>query len=151
MSLFRKKPVDYFSAPEKELITGAIHGAEQASSGEVRVFIESRCRFVDPVDRAKEVFHRLKMEATTERNAVLLYVAMKDRQLALWGDTGIHEKVGDAFWSAQVKEILSHFTRDNYAEGISRVITEVGQMLGHYFPHKGDAKNELPDEIVFGK
>lgn len=151
MSLFRKKPVDYFSFQEKETILNAIHSAEHASSGEVRVYIESRCHFVDPVDRAKEVFHRLRMEATRERNAVLLYVAMKDRQLAVWGDTGVHEKVGDAFWSAQIKHILHHFTQDHYALGIAHIVQEIGQVLGHYFPHIDGAKNELPDDIVFGK
>ena len=151
MSLFRKKPVDYFSAQEKETILKAIHSAESTSSGEVRVYIESRCSFVDPVDRAKEVFHRLRMEATRERNVVLLYVAMKDRQLAVWGDTGVHEKVGDAFWSAQVKDILQHFTQDKYAHGIAVIVQEIGQILSRYFPHIDGAKNELPDDIVFGK
>jgi uncharacterized membrane protein YgcG len=151
MSLFRRKPVDYFSPGEKQTILNAIHAAERASSGEVRVFIENRCYFVDPVDRAKEIFGRLHMEATKEGNAVLLYVAMKDRQLAVWGDTGIHEKVGDTFWNTQVKSILQHFTKDNYAEGIATIIEGIGQVLGHYFPHIDGAKNELPDEIVFGK
>jgi len=55
--------------------------------------VESRCRYVDPLDRAAEVFANLKMEQTDARNAVLVYVALKDRQLALLGDKGIHEKV----------------------------------------------------------
>ncbi len=151
MSFFRKKPVDLFSQAEKDVILNAIHTAEGTTSGEIRVFIESRCRFVDPVDRAKEVFDRLHMGVTREKNGVLLYVAMKDRQLAVWGDTGIHEKVGDVFWNTQVKEILHHFTKDNYASGIAGLIIEIGQVLGHYFPHIDGAKNELPEEIVFGK
>lgn len=129
----------------------AVRSAEQATSGEVRIFIESRCRFVDPVDRAREIFHQLHMEQTRERNAVLLYVAMKDRQLALWGDKGIHERVGDGFWKTQVQEILSHFQKDNYAHGIASVVREVGAMLSHFFPHTDGDKNELPDDIVFGK
>jgi uncharacterized membrane protein len=151
MSLFRKKPVEYFSPSEKETILEAVRAAERMTSGEVRVFIESRCKFVDPVDRAHEVFYALKMEATAERNAVLLYIAMKDRQLALWGDTGVHEKVGNAYWSEQVKEILQHFRKDNYAEGIASVVRAVGEMLGRHFPHRDGTKNELPDDIVFGK
>lgn len=151
MALFRKKPVEYFSETEKEHILEAIRSAERMTSGEVRVFIESRCKFVDPVDRAKEVFAHLKMEATEERNAVLLYIAMKDRQLALWGDKGIHEKVGNAYWNERVAEILQHFRKDNYAEGIAAMVRAVGEMLGRYFPHREGGKNELPDDIVFGK
>ena len=91
--------------------------------------MESRCRFVNPLDRAAEVFTGLKMDQTAQRNAVLVYVALKDRQLALYGDKGIHEKVGDAFWNAQVRMILSHFYKENYAEGIAKVVGEIGEAL----------------------
>lgn len=151
MSFFQKKPVEYFTPEQKELMLDAVRKAEQATSGEVRVFVESRCKFVDPVDRAHEVFTSLKMDHTRERNAVLLYVAMKDRQLALWGDQGVHDKVGDDFWKKQVRHILSHFQRDNYTEGIATVVREVGEMLSRFFPHIDGAKNELPDDIVFGR
>ncbi|TDW99000.1 TPM domain-containing protein [Dinghuibacter silviterrae] len=151
MSLLRRKPVDYFSQEEKDLMLDAVRSAEHATSGEIRVFIESHCRFVDAVDRAKEIFDALKMDATRDRNAVLLYVAMKDRQLALWGDKGVHERVGDEFWKTQVREILGHFKKDNYAQGIATIVREVGTMLGRFFPHVDGGKNELPDDIVFGK
>ena len=122
------------------------------TSGEIRVYVESHCRFVDPVDRAAEVFQVLKMEETAGRNAVLIYIAMKDRQLALYGDKGVHEKVGDAFWNEKVKIILSHFDRKSYAEGIARIVTEIGDALKMHFPYDGKTdKNELPDEIVFGR
>jgi uncharacterized membrane protein len=151
MSILRRKPTEYFSPEEKNTILDAIKTAEHMTSGEVRVYIESRCKYVDPVDRAKEVFARLKMEATSHRNAVLLYVALKDRQLALWGDIGVHEKVGDGYWNEKVKTILHHFKKNNYAEGIAHIVREMGEMLSQYFPHLNGAKNELPDDIVFGK
>src|SRR5476651_1937450 len=95
--LFKRKPVTYFSEEEKQLVTKAIQNAEHRTSGEVRVFVESHCRFIDPVRRAHEIFHQLKMYGTEQRNGVLVYVAMKDKQLAVYGDEGIHTKVGDAF------------------------------------------------------
>ena len=107
---------------------------------------------MDPLDRAVEVFASLKMNQVAARNAVLVYVATKDRQLALFGDQGIHEKVGDQFWNEKVKLVLSHFNRKNYAEGLSHIVTEIGEVLGQYFPYdKDNEKNELPDDIVFGR
>ena len=92
------------------------------------------------------------MEQTDARNAVLVYVALKDRQLALFGDKGIHEKVGDTFWNEQVRLILSHFNKANYAGGIARVVEEIGEALRTHFPYDKDTdKNELPDDIVFGR
>lgn len=151
-SLFRKKPVHFFTGEEEQLITNAIAEAEKKTSGEVRVYVESRCRFVDPLDRAVELFYGLQMNRTHELNGVLVYVAMKDRQLAIYADEGIHSKVGKEFWEKEVRVMLSSFHKDNYAEGIARVVREIGEVLCLHFPYNGSTdKNELPDEIVFGR
>lgn len=147
---FSKK--DFFTATERNQIVEAIRLAEQQTSGEIRVYVESHCRFVDALDRAAEVFWILKMEQTDQRNAVLVYVAVKDRQLALFGDKGIHEKVGDEFWNEKVKKILSHIGRESYAEAIARMVGEIGEALRFHFPYDRQTdKNELPDDIVFGR
>jgi uncharacterized membrane protein len=149
--LFKRKPEEYFSDQEKQLIIAAIQQAEQRTSGEVRIFVEKHCRFMDPVMRAKEIFVALKMTETAERNGVLIYVAMKDRQLAIFGDEGIHNKVGLAFWNAEVQKMLRQFNNHHYAAGIAQIIYEVGEALIKHFPFDGKTdKNELPDEIVFG-
>jgi uncharacterized membrane protein len=147
---FKKKP--FFTDEEQQQIVASIKAAETQTSGEIRLFVESRCKFVDPLDRAAEAFFKLKMEATAAHNAVLVYVAMKDRQLAIFGDKGIHEKVGDAFWNNAVKKMLSHFNAKNYAGGLETIITEIGDALRTHFPYDKDTDvNELPDDIVFGR
>ena len=143
---------DFFSDAEKKLIVSSIQAAEKQTSGEIRVFVESRCKYVNPLDRATEIFAGLKMEETSARNGVLVYVALKDKQLALFGDKGIHEKVGAEFWNKEVKLILSHFNRADYAAGIAHVVEEIGEALRTHFPYDKDGDiNELPDDIVFGK
>jgi len=149
-SLFKKK--EFFSIEENEKIVAAIRNAEMSTSGEVRVFVENRCRFIDPLERALEIFSELKMDKTQDRNAVLLYVALKDRQLAVYADKGIHEKVGQQFWEEEVNKILLQFDKENYADGISNCITKIGEALQLNFPYQKDTdKNELPDEIIFGR
>jgi uncharacterized membrane protein len=149
--LFRTKPARYFSEEENRRIVAAIQEAERRTSGEVRVFVEKRCRFIEPLMRAQEIFLSLKMTETAQRNAVLVYIAMKDRQLAIYGDEGIHTKVGDAFWNNEVKKMLEQFNGENYAEGLVQIIFDIGEALVTHFPYDGSTdKNELPDEIVFG-
>ena len=148
---FNKKATDFFSIQEKELIVNAVKTAELQTSGEVRVYIESKCLFVDPLDRAKEIFEQLNMHNTAERNAVLVYIAMKHRQLAVFGDKGIYEKTGISFWNEQVATMLHHFNSSDYAEGISEVVLKIGTALKTYFPYNAISdSNELPDDIVFG-
>ena len=149
---FLHRKTEFFSPEEKKQIVDAVQKAEKETSGEVRIFVEHRCRFVNALDRAVEIFHQLKMEQTEQRNAVLLYVALKDRQLAVYGDQGIHEKVGNEYWEKQVKKMIKDFNRNNYAEGIAKCVLEIGNALAKNFPYDPNTdKNELPDDIVFGK
>ncbi len=150
-SLFGKKK-DFFDAESKHLIVEAVREAETRTSGEVRIFVESRCRYVDAIDRAAEIFFNLEMQKTAQRNGVLVYVAMKDRQLAVFGDEGIHQKVGNVYWQEEVKKMIKNFNRDDYAEGIRQCVLDIGEALHSHFPYdKQTDKNELPDDIVFGR
>ena len=150
LPFFKKTP--FFSAPEQAQIVEAIRIAELATSGEVRIYVESRNPFMDPLERAAEIFFKLKMQNTAHRNGVLLYVAMKDHELALFGDEGIHNKVGTEYWKAAVQNMLAQFVSQNIATGIEQCIQQIGQTLKETFPYEADTdKNELPDEIVFGR
>jgi uncharacterized membrane protein len=147
-----QKQREFFSAEEKKSIVDAIRSSEKRTSGEIRVFVESRCRYVNALDRAAEIFFRLEMERTDDRNAVLVYLAMKDHQLAVFGDEHIHKKVGSEYWNAVVNKMISEFDRENFANGIRQCVTEVGEALHFHFPYDNDTdKNELPDDIVFGR
>ena len=151
MRFFWQKPKEFLSHDEMQQVVQAIRQSEQQTSGEIRVYIESHCRFVDPMDRAAELFFGLRMDQTKDRNGVLVYIAMKDRQLAILGDEGIHKRVGKEFWAKEVAEMLSEFYADHYATGIAKVVTEIGEALHTHFPYDGKTdKNELPDDIVFG-
>lgn len=151
MSLFSKKKKHLFTPEEQLRLVEAIKNAEKNTSGEVRVFIESHCEYVDPVDRAKDIFFNLKMEQTRDRNAVLFYIALKDQQLALFGDEGIYKRLGEEYWNIEVKKIIHDFSRNNIIEGICKCITDIGSALKQEFPYETNDKNELPDEIIFGK
>lgn len=146
----RKKP--FFSPEENETIVHSIQDAERQTSGEIRVFVESRCKYVDALDRAKEIFTKLQMGKTELRNGVLFYIAIKDKQLAILADKGIHEATGgDKYWKDAVKDILSVFSKDSVVTGITASINKIGAALKDHFPYDKDVdKNELPDEIVFG-
>lgn len=130
----------------------AIRQAEKSTSGEVRVFVESRCAWMDAMDRAAEIFFSLKMDQTEQRNATLVYVALKDRQLAVFGDEGIHKKVGTEYWNRLVADMLRDFKGEQYGKGIAECVIQIGNALQTYFPYNNETdKNELPDEIVFGR
>ena len=150
LPFFKKKT--FFTDAERQRIVEAIRKAEQRTSGEVRVYVESRNAYMDPMDRAAEIFYSLKMDKTDDRNAVLLYIAVKDKQLALFGDEGIYKAAGAEYWNAAVRNMLMEIKADDIIFGMVHCISTVGETLHEKFPYnKLEDKNELPDEIVFGK
>ena len=124
----------------------AIGAAERRTSGEIRVHVERRCE-VDPMEAARRWFARLGMDATAERNGILFYVAVSDRKFAVVGDSGIHAKVGEAFWTALRDAMAGEFAKGRPVAGLIRGITEAGERLAEHVPRKDADRNELSDEI----
>jgi uncharacterized membrane protein len=106
---------------------------------------------MDALDRAVEVFGKMGMHLTEERNGVLVYVATKDHQFAVFGDEGIHRKVGQEYWNREVGRMLRDFNRNDIALGIAGVVEDIGEALEKHFPYTDKDKNELSDDIEFGR
>lgn len=150
--IFSRDAARHFAPGEVETIVNAVREAERRTSGEVRVFVESRCRYVDPLYRAAEIFFGYKMDCTDERNAVLVYVAMRDHQFAIFADEGIYREMGKDYWNAEAQKMLQAFKQESYADGLVSIIDDIGHALKDHFPYDNKSdKNELPDDIIFGK
>jgi len=101
------------------------------------------------MDRAYEVFKKLKMHDTGLRNGVLFYLAVKNRKFAIIGDKGINEIVPEDFWEELKSDMLDAFREGNFTDGLIDGITRTGTHLKQHFPYQTDDVNELPDEISF--
>ncbi len=140
----------FLSKEQEKTIVSAIKEAELNTSGEVRLHIEPRCKTDNAVERAKEVFAELGMHETELHNGVIIYVATKDHKMAIWGDKGIHEKVGQSFWEDEIVLMKKYFQADDYESGLRDAILLVGQKLKEFFPYQKNDVNELDDEISYG-
>ena len=87
------------------------------------------------------------MTRTAERNGVLFFFAPRSRNFAVLGDTGVHEKCGDAFWQELAAAMTGHFKRGDFTNGLVHGISKAGALLAVHFPHRSDDRNELSDEI----
>lgn len=140
---------DFLSAEEELQIVAAIRHAEKTTSGEIRVHLEKHTE-LDVIERATEVFHWLKMDNTEQHNGVLIYVAVKDRTFAIYGDQGINKVVPEDFWETTKDAMLTQFKQQNFTQGLIDGITLAGEQLQKYFPWEHGDINELPDEISKG-
>ncbi len=144
------KAPELFSDEDRILIKAMIGEAEKMTSGEMRVYIDDDCK-EDVMDKAAFVFAELNMHQTEQRNGVLIYLAVNDRKFAIIGDAGIHSKVGNDFWNRIKAEMGTMLSENRYRDALVYGIREAGEQLQHYFPYQRNDKNELPDDIVFGK
>lgn len=149
-SFFRSSQTIINSAEKKSLVQ-LIKDVESKTSGEIRVYIEGICPTDDPMERCKELFLHLNMHKTALHNAVLIYLATQDRKYAIFGDSGIYEKAGAAYWQQRASVLVDHLRKGEYAKGLEQCIIEVGSSLAQFYPPTLTNKNELPDDILFGK
>jgi uncharacterized membrane protein len=130
-------------------VSAAIAAAEMLTSAEVRVHLDRRCPG-DPTAQAAAVFEELEMHQTRERSGVLVYVALDDHRLAVVGDRGIHERVGQPYWERLAAALSAHFAQGRLREGLSAAVHDLGRELGRHFPRRSDDANELTDEVSVG-
>lgn len=136
----------FLSKSEEQEIIEAIREAERDTSGEIRVHLEAGTG-ADPMERAKVLFHELKMDNTRDANGVLIYIAVSDHQFAICGDRELCKVVPEGFWDTTRDEIQKHFRERHFKEGIIAGVLSAGEKLRAHFPWDPDAANELSDEI----
>lgn len=126
----------------------AIQSAEEHSTGEIRVHIDSNTEN-DNAKTAFKIFEKLCLNQTVEKNAVLFHVNFEQKYLTIIGDTGIHEKVHQSYWNHLHDYITAEFAKGNYYKALKSAILETGLELKKYFPVTGENPNQLSNEITF--
>ena len=139
---------NYLTDQEMASLVEAIQTAENHSSGEIRIHIDSNTEG-NNAETAFKVFERLCKGRTAAKNAVLFHVNFEQHYLTIIGDEGIHEKVHQNFWDQMHDRITQEFSKKNYHNGLKNAVLETGKELKKYFPISGENPNELSNEITF--
>lgn len=129
-------------------IVAAIRDAESRSRGEIRVHV-SHIDVEDARGAAAAAFEKLGMAATRERNGVLLFVAPRNQRFAIVGDSGIHDKCGDAAWEEIASAAAADFRSGDFTRAIVGAVGRVGGVLERHFPRVAGRTDhdELPDDV----
>lgn len=128
-------------------IDSAIKQAELNTSGEIRLYVEDRCK-EEVLDHAAFLFGELGMHKTELRNGVLFYLAMQDQKFAILGDGGINAKVPQDFWDHIKDSMVLEFKEGRFAKGLENGIAMAGKALAEHFPYQDGDVNELSDDII---
>jgi uncharacterized membrane protein len=148
---FKPLRTHFLSEAQRDVILQTIKQQESSNSGEIIIYIESKNKWTSTLQRADEIFALLQMQQTEHRNAVLIYIAYKHKEFAIFGDSGCIQKFPATFWKQTASALSVDFYQHDYQLGLVKCINAIGTQLQTYFPYSGIKKNSLPDEIVFGK
>lgn len=134
-------------------IVTAIEEAESRTTGEIRVHLSRRWWEKDPYTRAETLFKRFGMAGTRHRNAVLLYVNVRKHKFAIIGDSGIHARVGQAYWEELTKALAQDLKSTHLEKALALAVRTIGVTLEHYFPLEekhpdSSGAKELPNEVT---
>ncbi len=137
----------FISQLDRKVVEATIQEAERQTSGEIRVLIHHK-PVEDAVAAAQAEFLRLGMQKTRERNAVLILVAPVSQKFAVIGDSAVHAKCGDAFWTELAATMTGHFKQGEFAAGLRHGITRAGALLAEHFPRRPDDTDELSNRVI---
>ena len=139
---------DFIPLEGQRRIAQAITEAERCTSGEICVHVTPHC-LGETMPQAEAVFNAKKLYRTMRRNAVLIYIAYKDRKLAILGDQGINDLVPEGFWDDAITLLTHHLKRHSPVEGICATVALIGNKLKDYFPADREDNNELSNEVSY--
>ena len=135
-------------------IEQAIAESERQHGGEVRFAVEPALDTSALLagqtarERAIEVFSLLRLWDTSERNGVLIYLLLADRDIEIVADRGVNAKVASAEWEAICRTMEQGLKAGRNGEAVVAGIQRVSALLAHHFPRHADDRNELPDRPV---
>lgn len=141
-------PKKFLSEAESARINSAIKDAESKTSGEIKLVTARHC-WGNMKAKAAKIFKELGLDKTKERNCVLILFIVTNREFLIYGDQGIHERVGQGFWDDIRDKMVAAFKEDEFGDGISRGVCLIGERLSQYFPYQRDDKDEISDDIVY--
>ena len=145
-----KNPDKFLSLEESTAVDDTIKHAEKRTSAEIKLFISRHC-WMDIKEKASKIFKKLGLYKTKQRNCVLVLLVLTNQEFLIYGDQGIHEKVGQNFWN-DVKDVMSNsFKKDLFGEGLCKGIKLIGEKLSQYFPPQPCDINEISDKIEYEK
>jgi len=137
------------NAAEEKLIVSKIAEIEKETSGEVHIHISSEKIKNSPMESALYHFKHLGLDLTKNRNGVILYIAVKEKKFAIYGDEGIHKFIKQDGWNTISEDLHNAFQKGDFCIGIINAIQKIGDVLKTNFPQElgTDNPNELTDEI----
>jgi uncharacterized membrane protein len=143
-------PGKFFTPEESGKVKRCVGDAEKKTSAELKVILVRYC-WGDIRQKAARLFRKFRLHETKNRNAVMIMLVLADREFLIYGDEGVHEKAGQAFWDDVRNKMAACFRDGKFSDGLCLGISLIGGQLAQHYPPEQEDKNEISDNVDFEK
>ncbi|MFO1303355.1 MAG: TPM domain-containing protein [Burkholderiales bacterium] len=112
-----------------------------------RLFLRDVRANVEATQYAKAQFLERQLFATKERTAILVLVAMLERRVVIFADTGLNGRVTIAEWDAVIARMTDKLRAGAPREAITAGLDAIGDLLAAKGVVRGDG-NAFPDAPI---
>jgi hypothetical protein len=142
-ALARRFPSHALTAIEEAIeASEKLHRAEIRVALEVALDLRALWRIRSARQRALEMFTELEVWNTRERNGVLIYVLLAERDVEIVADLGLDGRVEQSEWLRVCTVIERAFAAGQWRDGVLRGIEAVTVLLTREFPATEPNLNE---------
>src|SRR5688500_10851159 len=124
------------SAEDIQRLDAKIGAVRQMTSADLRVAITGPT-WLGINRKARGIFDEHGLAKTAERNAVLIVVDPKSREIAIYGDEGVSSRTDEMFWDDVRDAMVGEFRAGRPADGLSLGIRLLGEELVRLYPARG--------------
>jgi uncharacterized membrane protein len=143
-------PNKFLTQKESEKMKRCVEDAEKKTSAELKVILVRHC-WGHIQEKAARLFRKFRLHETKNRNAVMIMLVLTDREFIIYGDEGVHEKVGQSFWDDMRNKMAACFREDKFCDGLCLGISLIGEKLAMHYPPEQEDRNEIADNVDFEK
>lgn len=113
-------------------------------------------KLLDPADvtegverRAALKFEMLRVQHTSRRTGVMIFISYFERRALILGDKAIAEKIKSEEWNQVLGGLLARIRAGQMSEGLESAILEMGRILKVHFPSgQEEPIDEICNELV---
>ena len=129
-------PTVFHKLIDKPRLMAALADAERPTTGKIYVYVSHR-PVTDALASARTRFAKLGLAHHHQlRNSVLIYLAPKSQKFAIVGDTAIHDRCGDPFWTRLAEGLSRDLKAGDLTVALLNVIATLKTTLAEHFPRK---------------
>lgn len=114
------------------------------------------CRFVPDLylqravrRMAREMFFDDDLQGTQERNALLIFVSLRERRIELMPDKALQSRVPFHIWDELLKAAIERKAKENLVNWLGDTIVNCARVLKAFDPAQADNPDEIANNVRF--